>query len=255
MQKLKISFIQSNIYWENKEKNLNYFEKQIKKTNSDIVLLPEMFSTGFSMNAKKLSETMKGKTVNWMKELANFKKAVIAGSIIIEENKKFFNRFLWVNPNGEIIFYNKRHLFSMAEENLHYTKGNERIIINYNGWKFCPIICYDLRFPVWCRNKNDYDVLICVANWPEIRIQAWNTLLQARAIENYCYTIGVNRIGIDGKNIKYNGSSAVYDFKGNTIFNAKNKEVLAEFFLYKKNLSEYKNKFPVYKDSDDFIIN
>ena len=213
MSSLTITIIQSDLHWEDKAANLAMFEKKINgiKEKTEIVLLPEMFSTGFSMNAKALAETMDGETVAWMKKIAAEKKIILTGSIIAEENEKYFNRLVWMLPNGEFGFYDKRHLFAFAEEDKYYSAGNKRLITSVKGWKINLLVCYDLRFPVWARQTNEaeYDLLIYVANWPERRIYAWKTLSQARAIENQCYVAAVNRVGKDGNDIYYSGESMI----------------------------------------------
>ena len=198
---INVTLIQSDIIWEDKVSNLKNYQNKISQIEStDLIVLPEMFTTGFSMNPKDISETMSGETIQWMKSNASKMNSAICGSIIIEEDDKYFNRFIWVNPDGSICQYDKKHLFSFAGEDKNYTAGNEKIIIEYKGWKICPLVCYDLRFPVWSRNSEDYDLLIYVANWPTKRKLAWKSLLVARAIENQCYVIGVNRVGKDENN-------------------------------------------------------
>jgi omega-amidase len=215
-----------------------------------------MFTTGFSMNAKKLAEPMNGNAVTKMKGWAKKHRSAVCGSLIITEKKKYFNRFVWVMPNGEVYSYDKRHLFSPAGEHKFYTAGNEKIIINYKGWNICPLICYDLRFPVWSRNVNiEYDVLLYVANWPAPRNSAWEQLLIGRAIENQCYVTGVNRIGKDAKNINHNGSSAVIDFLGNAVLKGVNDKTWVKQLTIRKNvLEEYRAKLPFYTDADSFEI-
>ncbi|NEW80406.1 MAG: amidohydrolase, partial [Gelidibacter sp.] len=210
MQNLKIAMLQAELVWHNVELNRKNFLEKINqiKEQVDLIILPEMFTTGFSMHPQKIGDTMNGETVNWMRKIASEKDTAIAGSVIIFENNNFYNRFLFVHPSGEINFYDKRHLFTLAGEDKVYESGKEKLIVNYKGWKICPLVCYDLRFPVWARNVEDYDLLIYVANWPKIRIAAWDTLLKARAIENMCYTVGVNRVGVDANNYEYNGHSA-----------------------------------------------
>lgn len=262
MSNLKFSLIQTHLYWEDKEKNLSMLEKKLKdlKESTHVILLPEMFSTGFSMKPNDLGETMNGVGVNWMKRLAGTKKCIIAGSLIIEEDGNYFNRMIWMLPNGQYGFYDKRHLFAYAEEDKHYTAGSKRLIASVNGWKLNLLICYDLRFPVWARQqfKEDgsfeYDVLIYVANWPEKRNTAWKTLLRARAIENQCYVIGVNRVGTDGKDIYYSGDSMVIDPLGEILYHKEHEEDIATITLDKKHLEEVRQRFPFWRDSDDFIL-
>jgi len=212
MSTLTITIVQTQLSWENKPENLRAFSEKINGigTKTEIVILPEMFSTGFSMNPEAFAETMDGITIEWMKKTASQKKIILTGSIIIKEDKEsitqYFNRLVWMLPNGEHGYYDKRHLFAYAGEDEKYSAGNKRLIASVKGWKINLLVCYDLRFPVWARQSGDedipeYDLLIYVANWPQRRIHAWKTLLQARAIENQCYVAGVNRIGVDGKNI------------------------------------------------------
>ena len=283
MEDLKITLIQSNLFWENCEQNLEQFSKKISLIGeqTDLIILPEMFTTGFSMQPKKLAESMTGKTVNWMKEQAHKKQCVITGSFICEENRKFYNRLVWMKPDGNYSTYDKRHLFSMAGEDKHYTAGNKKIIEELKGWKVCPLICYDLRFPVWSRNTNipqqalnssrppsqahdqshkgdmlpAYDLIIYVTNWPEKRSFPWKTLLLARAIENQCYVIGENRVGTDGNEIDYSGDSAVIDFKGEILSKIPSHvEYTETITLSYKMLEEFRNQFPVMDDADSFEI-
>ena len=206
---MKIAMIQSELVWENPQANKIQFEKKISNLEPtiDLIVLPEMFSTGFTMNPEKVAETMTGKTVQWLQHLAKSRNCAITGSLVITENGNFYNRLLFVFPSGAIQFYDKRHLFTLAGEEKIYTAGKQKLIVSYLGWKICLLVCYDLRFPVFSRNVENYDLLIYVANWPEPRILAWDSLLRARAIENICYTIGVNRIGNDDNGMAYNGHS------------------------------------------------
>lgn len=254
---LKIACIQSDLIWENPKQNRHNFTKKIGDISEtiDVVILPEMFTTGFTMNAKNVAETMQGDTVDWMKQQALKHNIAITGSIIISENNTFYNRLLFVEPSEKITTYNKRHTFTFAGEDKIFTAGNKKVIIDYKGWKICPLICYDLRFPVWARNTEDYDVLLYVANWPKPRISAWDTLLKARAIENMCYCIGVNRVGIDGANMEYNGHSAVYDVLGNSITSIEPFKEQAEIVLLeKRHLSAYRDKFRFLEDRDNFSL-
>lgn len=254
---LKVAFIQSDLVWENSKQNRDNFKEKIEAITSavDIILLPEMFSTGFTMNVSECAENMDGKTVSWMNKMAALKNAVLVGSIIIEENKKFYNRLLFVYPDGNINTYDKRHTFTLAGEHEVYTAGNSKVIIEYKGWKICPLICYDLRFPVWARNVEDYDVLFYVANWPKPRILAWDTLLMARAIENMCYCIGVNRIGVDKLDNEYCGHSATYDILGNNITPIRpNKEHTEIVTLERNHINFYRNKLKFLNDRDSFSL-
>ncbi|PHR69137.1 MAG: amidohydrolase [Lutibacter sp.] len=254
---LNIALIQANLVWENSQENLNYFDKKIDKVSSgvDLVVLPEMFTTGFSMNPEKYAEKMEGETVSWIKKLSKEKEIAIVGSLIIKDDNKYYNRLVFVHPNGKIDSYDKRHLFTYGGENKVYSSGNKRLIVEYKGWKICPMICYDIRFPVWSRNNDDYELLIYVANWPKPRISAWDILLKARAIENMCYTIGVNRVGVDGNNIEHVGHSQVIDMLGKEqIYNNLEKEVVFEVSLDKNKLTESRNRFRFLNDKDSFSI-
>ncbi|CAN5354872.1 amidohydrolase [soil metagenome] len=275
MNDLKITIIQSDLFWEDKQKNLEMFSQKIASISeqTDLIVLPEMFTTGFSMRPELFAETMSGATVNWMKEKAKEKNCVITGSFICEDGGTHFNRLVWMNADGICSTYDKRHLFRMGDEDNHYGHGNKKIIVELKGWKICPLICYDLRFPVWARNtktvsssKNqvsgqkkeidlDYDVLIYVANWPERRAHPWKSLLVARSIENQSYTIGGNRIGNDGNAIYHSGDSVALNFKGETISKTKAKEESIETItLSYSDLTEFRKMFPVMLDADDFEI-
>ncbi len=253
---LKVAIIQSDLVWENPSENRNNFSEKIKNINPvDVIILPEMFTTGFTMNASAVSETMQGKTVEWMKEIALKFDVAVVGSIIISENNNYYNRLLFVEPSGSVKTYDKRHCFTLVGEEKVFTAGTKKVIINYKGWKICPLICYDLRFPVWARNTQNYDVLIYVANWPKPRISAWDALLKARAIENMSYCIGVNRVGIDGVNIEYSGHSAAYDVLGNGITSIiPFKEQTEVITLEKRHIELYRNKLKFLNDKDDFNL-
>lgn len=262
MQPITITLIQTNLHWENKAANLLMLEQKIQgmEDRTEVIVLPEMFSSGFSMNTKALAEDMDGETVSWMKRVAAANKIIITGSIIIKENENFYNRLIWMLPNGQYGVYDKRHLFGFGNETEHYSAGNKRLIASVKGWKINLQICYDLRFPVWARqkpaNKNEaeYDVLIYVANWPERRSHAWKTLLCARAIENQCYVVGVNRVGDDGNNIYHSGNSMVIDPLGQVLYHKAEEEDIFTISLDKEKLNEVRNKFPFLKDGDDFNI-
>ena len=254
---LKIAFIQSDLVWENPKQNRDNFKEKIEAITAavDIILLPEMFTTGFTMNAKELAETMQDKSVLWMQKMAELKNAVLVGSLIIKENNKFFNRLLFVYPDGNINTYDKRHTFTLAGEHKVYASGDSKLIIDYKGWKICPLVCYDLRFPVWSRNVEDFDLLIYVANWPKPRILAWDTLLKARAIENMCYCIGVNRLGVDKLENEYCGHSATYDVLGNNITPIRpNKEHIEIVTLERNHINFYRNKLKFLNDRDHFSL-
>ena len=254
---LKIALIQSDLVWENPEQNrINFFQK-INKISEvvDVIVLPEMFTTGFTMNASKVAEPMDGETVLWMQNMAKKTNAAVVGSLVISEEKNYYNRLLFVEPSGYISKYDKRHTFTLVGENKTYTAGTEKVIINYKGWKISPLICYDLRFPVWARNMTNYDVLLYVANWPKPRVSAWDALLKARSIENMCYCIGVNRVGVDGVNSEYSGHSACYDVLGDLQTSIKpNEEQIEVVTLEKRHIETYRNKLRFLDDRDKFTI-
>lgn len=258
MQDLKITIIQSNLHWENIRRNLEMFSQKIASLNeeTDLIVLPEMFSTGFTMNNKPLAENMSGKTFGWMKQKAQEKNCVITGSVIIEENGKYFNRLIWMRADGSFETYDKRHLFRYADEQKYYSAGNKKLIVELEGWKICPLICYDLRFPVWIRNRNkEYDALIFVANWPERRNYPREALLIARAIENQAYVIGVNRVGKDGNGVNHSGDSVVINPQGEVLCKAKpNEETVLTVTLSFSELAEWRKKFPAWMDADQFTI-
>jgi omega-amidase len=257
METLKIVAVQTDLFWEDKTANLANLEEKLASINTspDLIILPEMFNTGFSMDTKQLAEPMNFTTFKWMKQMAAKHEAVIIGSYIVNENGQNYNRLIWIEPNGDFDTYDKRHLFRMGGENEHYSAGKKRIIKNLKGWNICPLICYDLRFPVWSRNKNcEYDILIYIANWPKPRAHIWSNLLIARAIENQSYVIGVNRVGIDGSGLVYSGDSAIIDFKGQTLVSETEKESILYYEINKKELLDFREKFPAYLDADDFEI-
>lgn len=257
MDLLRVTLIQANLIWENALQNRLNFESKINyiTEKTDLIVLPEMFTTGFSMTPNTLAETMDGPTIIWMSKLASKHQTAICGSLIIKENNNYYNKFLLVTPEGEIHQYNKRHLFTLAGEQHQYTAGEELTIIEYKGWKICPQVCYDLRFPAWARNSHDYDLLLYVANWPKQRIMAWNTLLQARSIENMCYTIGVNRVGIDPNGNEYSGSSKVFDYLGEEISNiVLNQEDIETIILHKPKQQTVRKKLGFLNDQDSFTL-
>lgn len=265
MQPLTLSLIQTELHWENRDANLDMFHQLMDQVpaNAHVIVLPEMFSTGFSMNPQKLAEPMDGFTVSWMKEQAMQRRKIITGSIIIEEYGHYYNRLIWMQPNGVAYHYDKKHLFGFAGEQEHYTKGNNKVIVQVNGWKINLQICYDLRFPVWARqnppnvHKDEnpsYDILLYVANWPERRIKAWDTLLAARAIENQCFVVGVNRIGKDGNDIYHNGSSSLIDPWGEILWNCTDRQEVFTYTLHKEALESARTRLPFLKDGDSFII-
>lgn len=256
MQNLRLSLIQSEIHWHEIAANLGMFEEKIwsLKGKTDIIVLPEMFQTGFSMENTVLAEPMNFTTFKWMKQLAAQTESVVTGSFMVKEEGKVFNRLIWMQPNGEWKKYDKRHLFRMAHEHEHFDFGTERLIVEWKGWKICPMVCYDLRFPVWSRNVNlAYDVSLYVANWPAVRINAWDALLKARAIENVSYSVGLNRVGIDGNGIEYNGHSGVYSPKGEILAFSDSEEIIT-LTLDKTALDEFRAKFPAHLDADHFDL-
>jgi predicted amidohydrolase len=251
---MKVALIQTELHWENPEANRNQFEKLINAITEkvDLIVLPEMFSTGFTMNPIKVSESMSGETIQWMISLAHSKASAIVGSLVIEENKHYYNRLVFVFPSGEIKKYDKKHLFTLAGEDKIYTAGNEKQIIEYLDFKICLLICYDLRFPVFSRNTEAYDALIYVANWPKLRVNAWNILLKARAVENQCFAIGVNRIGSDNNNHEYVGHSQIVDCLGNYILEPQETEGVFITNLDKKDMLEIRKKLDFLADRDSF---
>ena len=269
MSAVTFTLIQTTLHWENKKANLQMLEEKIRsiQDKTQVVILPEMFSTGFSMKPEQLAETMQGDTVQWVKRIAVEKKIILTGSIVIEEEGKYYNRLIWMLPNGQYGCYDKRHLFAFAGEDKHYTAGTERFIASVNQCKVNLMVCYDLRFPVWSRQTPplreergpggealEYDILIYVANWPERRSTAWKTLLQARAIENQCYVIGVNRVGNDGNGIYHSGDSMVVSPLGEILYHKKDEEDIYTITINKKDLQEVRNKFQFWRDADDFQI-
>jgi omega-amidase len=262
MSSLHFTLIQTALHWEDKNANLQMLEQKIQSIlePTNVVILPEMFSTGFSMNPEQLAETVDGPTLRWMKKVSASKKIILTGSAIIEEEGKNYNRLVWMLPNGQYGYYDKRHLFAYGEEDKHYSAGTKRLIASVNGWKINLMVCYDLRFPVWARQQFgeegnfEYDVLIYVANWPERRNLAWKSLLRARAIENQCYVIGVNRVGNDGKNIYHSGDSMVIDPLGEILYEKANEEDVFTIPLSKERLKEIREKFQFWRDADSFEI-
>lgn len=253
---MKIALLQISLEWENPTLNKSIIEDKIRKNCSgvDLVVLPEMFTTGFTMNAALLAEDFNGPTLDWLKTLATQMNLAITGSFIVRENQNFYNRLVFVHPDGKVDFYDKRHLFSLAKEDQIFTAGSDKLIVNYKGWKICPLICYDLRFPVFSRNSENYDLLIYVANWPDVRVSAWDALLKARAIENMCYTIGVNRVGVDGNDYPYTGHSCALDYLGHE-YNQQTEfeEVILVTLDINKQLSA-REKFGFLNDQDRFKL-
>ena len=254
---MKIALIQSDLYWEDALKNRNNFESKLNQIDSevDLIVLPEMFSTGFTMNALAMAEAMNGETILWMKSVAKQKNCAVTGSLIITENEQYYNRMLFVFPSGEVQYYNKRHLFTLAGEDKTYTAGTEKVVVDYLGWKICLQVCYDLRFPVFARNVENYDLLLYVANWPKVRTNAWDILLKARAVENLSYVVGVNRIGLDAHNHEHIGHSQVVDFLGNYILEPQETEGVFIVELDKNVMLEMRKKLDFLSDKDVFQIN
>lgn len=272
MPSLTVTAIQSQLHWEDKEANLRMFTEKIRAIGerTEIVALPEMFSTGFTMNASAMAEKMDGPSVTWMKDEAAAKNIILTGSLIIEEEGYYYNRLIWMLPNGQYGYYDKRHLFGYAGEDEIYTPGNKRLIGSVKGWKVHLLVCYDLRFPVWSRQQStvsrpdpeqeefvfspEYDLLIYVANWPERRSLAWKTLLPARAIENQCYVLGVNRVGNDGNGIYHSGDSMIIDPMGQALQTKAHDESALTCTLQRQTLDEVRTKLPFLKDADNFLI-
>ena len=259
MEELRVTIIQTKLHWENASTNNQMFDKHFDsiRQQTDLIVLPEMFTTGFTMNASSTAETFQGKTVEWMRNWASKKNCVITGSIIIQEDKKYFNRLIWMRPDGNLEMYDKRHLFRLSGEEKIYSAGNKKLITVINGWKICPLVCYDLRFPVWSRRtaQDDYDVLLYVANWPGRRINAWKQLLPARAVENQSYVIGVNRIGSDGNGVEHTGESALLDFLGEKINGTTaNMESVETVSLSLSALKNFRSSHPFESDADKFQL-
>ena len=253
---MKIALIQTDLIWEDVSKNRQNFDLKIDEIDSEVnlIVLPEMFSTGFTMNASEVAETMHGETIQWMKSKAKEKDAAITGSIIITENGAFYNRMFFIFPSGDFQYYDKRHLFSLGGEDQFYTPGTEKVIVEYLDWKICLQICYDLRFPVFVRNVENYDLILYVANWPKVRTNAWDTLLSARAIENLCYVAGVNRIGLDANNFEHSGHTQLIDCWGNYIIQPQETAGVFVAELDKNSMLETRKKLNFLGDRDYFEI-
>lgn len=253
MRDLKVTVIQDALAWEDGDANMAAFDRKLDQFSdtTDLVVLPEMFTSGFSMNASQLAQKMDGPAVQWLVQKAAAIQADIVGSVIIEEDGCYFNRLLWAKPDGALKHYDKRHLFRMAGEDKFYSAGNRKLIVELHGWKISPFICYDLRFPIWTRNLNNaYDAAVFVANWPEVRAHHWKCLLQARAIENQCYVIGVNRVGTDGNNVAYSGDTSIIDPLGNIDFQNAHAPCMYTLALSAATLGMVREKFPVWRDAD-----
>lgn len=264
MENIQITLIQTALHWENTAANIHSLEEKIRsmEESTDLIILPEMFSTGFTMNAAAVAEPMNLTTFKWMKMMAAHTQAVVTGSYVVKESGNFYNRLVWMRPDGSYDIYDKRHLFRMANEHETYSAGIKNIYPTIKNWRFLPLVCYDLRFPAWSRNNltsaskggSGYDCLIYIANWPEARRLHWNTLLQARAIENLSYVVGVNRVGEDGKNIPYSGDSSVISPRGEKLFHTEYEEVIKTIELDWNDLQTYREKFPAYLDADIYEI-
>jgi len=262
MNNLTVTLIQTNLFWEDKQVNLQMLEQKINSIQeaTHVVILPEMFTTGFTMFPEKLAEKMDGESVQWMRKIAHRKRVILTGSLAIEENGLYYNRMIWMQPNGQYYYYDKRHLFGYAKENEHYTSGKNRAIVSVNGWRVLLQVCYDLRFPVWARqesntkNPYEYDAIVYVANWPEKRNIPWKTLLQARAIENMSFVIGLNRVGNDGNDFYHSGDSRIVHPLGTILYEKADKEDIFTYSLQKEELEKIRNRFPFAKDADHFKI-
>lgn len=255
---MKITIVQTDIVWENRQENLRMLRRKLETIGgtTEIVVLPEMFSTGFSMNSKELAEPLSGETIGTLKQWAEEFNLAIVGSYIAADGDRYYNRAFFLTPEGEEFYYDKRHLFRMGQESQHFSAGHCRLVIRYRNWNICLLVCYDLRFPVWSRNQNnEYDLLIYVANWPAARRDAWDTLLKARAIENLCYVCGVNRVGTDGQQLPHSGGSVVYSPKGAILSSVPDdKEGIATVTLDLSALHAFRDKFPAWKDADTFAL-
>lgn len=258
MQDLNVTLLQAELIWQDPVANRTRFGKQLKSLagKTDLVVLPEMFTTGFTMQPEQHAEPAHGPTLQWLREQATQVQAVITGSVAVTEAGQFHNRLYWVRPDGSYEFYDKRHLFRMGREHEHYAAGTRSIVVELQGWKICPLVCYDLRFPVWSRRRNelDYDVLIYVANWPVVRRYPWQTLLKARAIENQSYCIGVNRFGADGLGYEHSGDSVVLDFMGQPLLAAPEQAWQGSACLSYSALQKFREKFPAHLDADEFQL-
>jgi omega-amidase len=257
MQDLKIALIQAELVWENPEANLRRFKERIEQVPADVdlIVLPEMFTTGFSMAPARLAQRMDGPAVSWMKDRSRKTRAHITGSLIIEEEGRFYNRLIWVTPDDAVYRYDKKHLFRYAGEEEVYTPGDRHLLVTCRGWKIRPFICYDLRFPIWTRNlDNVYDAAIFVANWPERRAPHWNALLKARAIENQCYVAGVNRVGVDGNGHRYRGDTCIIDPVGRLVGGASHTEAVVTDIFSAEGLMDYRKEFPAWMDADGGMV-
>ena len=256
MDELSLTLVQTPLHWQKKEDNFKLFENLLSEVeHTDLILLPEMFSTGFSMNPEDLWDEPKGKSLEWLRALAGRKSAAISGSVIVKDKGKYYNRLYFVEPNGDYRCYDKKHLFTLAGEEKVYSAGSEQLILEYQGWKLMPLICYDLRFPVWCRNTANVDLQYFVANWPERRSEAWKSLLKSRAIENMCFVAGVNRVGEDGNGVDHSGDSGVYDELGNLILElTPYRQRVESVTISRKRMLESRQRFRFLDDRDEFRL-
>lgn len=252
---IQLLIVQMQIFWHDAKANCQQIEQKLQKDVQphDIVLLPEMFNSGFSMQPNKVAETMSGETMTWLRNMAKKYDCVIVGSLAIKENGQCFNRMVWMNADGTYQYYDKKHLFRLAGEHERYSPGQERVVVTHKGWRFLLQVCYDLRFPVWCRQKNmDYDVMLLVANWPDARANAWNALIPARAIENQCYVVAVNRVGADAKKLIYAGDSQAQDYLGRTVCHLGDSQENKNVILNYMDLLQSREQLPFYQDADNF---
>jgi omega-amidase len=256
MTDLRLTLVQTELFWHDPAANRRMLDDKLRALAgvTDLVVLPEMFTTGFSMEPERVAEVASGPSIDWMRDTARTLDAVVTGSISTLDGGRFFNRLTWMRPDGTSATYDKRHLFRMAGEHTHYTSGTRRLVVDLNGWRICPMICYDLRFPVWSRNRGDYEVLIYVANWPSRRHHAWHTLLKARAVENLCYCVGVNRLGTDGVNVAYTGDTMAFDFLGQPLFADSEQPFVQTVTLQRAALEEHRSLFPAQLDADHYEI-
>lgn len=256
MPALNLALVQTAPRWHDTAANRQLFDRMLARIDAavDLAVLPEMFSTGFTMHSEEVAETMSGDTIAWLRRQATSRRVTVAGSVAIVDHGRHFNRLLWMPPDGRETSYDKRHRFRMAGEHEHYAAGDAQVVATLAPWRVRLSICYDLRFPVWLRCRGDYDVLLCVANWPAARQTAWNTLLRARAIENQCYVVGVNRVGSDGNGVQYRGGSAAYDFEGNSVVEAFDADTVATASLDLDALRDYRHRFPAWRDADRFEV-
>ncbi len=252
MQDLKVTVVQTELFWEDRDRNIARFDDIIDRIeDTHLVIFPEMFTTGFSMEVHQLAQTMNGSSVQWLREKSRKRRINITGSIIIEEKGEYYNRLIWAKPDGDICTYDKKHLFRISGEEKVFSAGDSKVTIEINGWKLRPFICYDLRFPLWARNLgNEYDVAIFIANWPEKRSAHWKLLLQARAVENQSYVVGVNRVGTDGRGFYYSGDSSIIDPRGEILFRKSHEECIHTEVLSRALLEEYRASFPFWMDAD-----